>query len=73
MSQYALVGQVSRELLSYEGQVMVHPDRGELEWLFPGLQTAPVDPETLGRPVMRLQDHPDMAAVTWPLDRRDFR
>lgn len=69
---WALVGQVSGELLSHQGRVLVHEDRAEMEWLVPDHRTVEVRPE-IGRPTMRLRDHPDMNAVVWPLDRRDFR
>lgn len=68
--RYALKGSVSGELLSYRGQILVHDNRGELEWLFPH---EPVVPYSGALPTMRLADHPDMAAVTWPLNREDFR
>lgn len=68
------------EPFTFRGRVLVHGDRAELEWLIP---THPVvelpgrTPEEvaarLGCPVMLLKDHPDMAAVSWPLDRRRFR
>ena len=72
MRLWALVGASTGELLSYRGAVMVHEDRAELEYLVPGTRTVEV-PADLGQPLMALRDHPDMAAVTWPLDRRDFR
>jgi hypothetical protein len=68
------------EPFSFGGRVLVHGDRAELEYLIP---THPVvelpgtTPEEvaarLGVPVMLWKDHPDMAAITWPLDRRRFR
>lgn len=78
---WAMSGLVSRELLSFGGAVVVHANRAELDWLFPRATFTPValkggTPEELaaryGRAFMLLKDHPDMAAVRWPLDRRDF-
>jgi hypothetical protein len=77
---YAMKAPVSGELYSLGGKVLVHPTREDLEWLVPGSQMVEVPGTTmdevaarLGRPVMRWQDHPDMAGIRWPLDRRDFR
>lgn len=70
MTRYALKGSVSGELLTYQGRILVHNNRGELEWLFPGERVVPYDGAL---PTLPIRDHPDMAAVTWPLDRRNFR
>ena len=70
MTRYALKGSVSGELLTYQGRILVHPDRGELEFLFPNEQAVPYDGAL---PTLPIAHHPDMAAVTWPLDRKDFR
>jgi hypothetical protein len=76
---FAPVTHGGREPFTFQGRVVVHGDRAELEYLIP---THPVvelpgrTPEEvaarLGVPVMPLKDHPDMASVRWPLDRRDF-
>lgn len=76
---YALVGTSSHELLSWRGRMVLHENRAEMEYLFPLTQVVRLNGDSLeevahryGRPVMRLRDHPDMAAVEWPLDRRKF-
>lgn len=69
-TRYALRGSVSGELLTYGGRILVHGDRGELEFLFPGEGVVPYDGAL---PTMCIADHPDMASVTWPLNRKDFR
>ena len=76
---WANVTHGSREPLTYGGRVLVHDSREELAWLIP---THPVvelpgrTPEEvaarLGVPAMAWKDHPDMAGIRWPLDRRDF-
>lgn len=71
MTRYALKGAVSGELLTYGGRVLVHDNRGELEWLFPNERVVPYDGREL--PTMRLADHPDMDAVSWPLRKESFR
>ncbi len=77
---YAGKAPVSGELYSLGGRVLVHDTAGDLEWLIPGLQTVKLPGSTpeevasaIGRPTMPWRDHPDMAGIRWPLDRRDFR
>lgn len=77
---WALVGEVSGELISYRGRVLVHDNPAELGWLISGARTVQLQgtspeevAERLGRPVMALRDHPDMRVLRWPLDKRDFR
>ncbi len=79
MTWFAVEGTATRELLSYRGSLLVHEDRAELEYLIPGFRVVAVSggtPEEIaaryGRPVMQWREHPDMAAVRWPIDRRDF-
>lgn len=76
---YALKGHASGELLSYKGHVLLHPVRREVEWLMPAQTVVELSgnadqiAQRLGRPVMLLKDHPDMASVRWPLRKEDFR
>lgn len=79
MTWYASRGPASGELLSYRGRLLIHDSPDELEWLIPGFRAVPLrgdEPEEiasrLGQPVMRWAEHPDMAAVRWPLNRKDF-
>ena len=69
---WALVGARSGEVLSYGGRALVHPDRGELEFLFPAVRVVPCPADLLAT-AMPLATHPDLAAVRWPLRREDFR
>lgn len=73
MTLFALVGPVSKELLSFNGQVLVHDNKAELEWLIPGVKVIQLPKADIGRPTMPIKDHPDMAAVRWPLDKRHFQ
>lgn len=69
----------SGELCTFNGRVLVHNHKGEMQWLIP---THPVvelvgnSAEEVaaryGRPAMNLRDHPGMASVRWPLRRADF-
>jgi hypothetical protein len=69
--RYALVGAVTGDLLTYQGRVLLHPDRAELEWLFPLSRVVRVTGDV--GPTLALSAHPDMYGVSFPLDRRDFR
>jgi len=68
--KYAIKGAASGELLTFQGRILVHDNRGELEWLFPGEQIVLYSGAL---PTMPICDHPDMAAVQWPLRKEDFR
>lgn len=70
---YALVGEKSKELLTYDGKVLVHWDSDELAYLVPrGAKVKQLDncPEQF----MHISQHPQLRGlVQWPLDRGDFR
>jgi hypothetical protein len=72
MKTYALVGAVTGELLTYQGAVICHPNQHELAWLVPNARVVEL-PGIVGLPLMWLKDHPDMAAVSWPLTKEQFR
>jgi len=76
---FAIEGRTTKEILSFRGRIVLHHDRRELEYLFPGEKVVMLRGYTreecaqlYGRPAMLLRDHPDMAAVEWPLDPRRF-
>lgn len=68
---WALKGGTTGQALTLNSRIVVHDNRHELEWLFPNTEV--VDVTNTHMPVMRLKDHPDMSAVTWPLKKEDFR
>lgn len=74
--RYALYGEKSGMLLTYQARPLVHDNRAELEWLFPLSKVVAVTDADLVAasplPPFPIREHPDMAAVRWPLDRRDF-
>lgn len=74
MSRYALVGATSNDLLTYEGRILVHGDRAELEFLFPTTRIVRVTDGNLGAPAMRLADHPRFReqGISFPLRREEF-
>lgn len=66
---YCLVGQNSGELLTYKGFLLVHENKAELEFLFPGLRVVK-KPSHYGEDLtMPLKDHPDMDTVVFPLEQ----
>lgn len=72
MSRYGIVGPASQELLTYRGRVLVHDNRQELEFLLPGARVVRLSDGDLGQPVLPVRQHPNFAAVRWPLRREDF-
>lgn len=68
-----MVGSVSGELLSYRGRVLVHDNPHELEFLFPGTRVVTLPSFVTPELTMPITQHPEMASVRWPLDRKDFR
>lgn len=62
---------VTGDVFTFGGAVLVHENRSELEFLFPGRQCADVTESVL--PKMQFKDHPDMWGIRFPLHREDFR
>jgi hypothetical protein len=73
MARYAMVGERSRELLSWHGLVLIHHDRAELEYLFAGVHVVPCPSSIPDGYTMSVGAHPALASVTWPLTREQFR
>jgi hypothetical protein len=74
VSRYALQGTTSRDLLTYGGKVLVHDNRAELEFLVAGDVRVIECPRDLPpEQTLPIRYHPQLAAVTWPLDPRNFR
>ena len=67
-----MVGARTGELLTFQGQVIVHGDRAELQWLIPKARVVRVTDGDLNQPWIGLKDHPGMAKVQFPLRRQDF-
>lgn len=53
------------------GLIIVHEDRDEMAYLFPGTRVVPYTIHEGA--AMALRDHPSLASTTFPLDRKDFR
>jgi hypothetical protein len=69
---YALVGAISGELLTYQGRVLIHADRAEAEAFLEGVKIIPLPPSVRPEETLRLQDHPGLAHLRWPLRKEDL-
>jgi len=70
---YAIHGEASGSPLTYGGRVIAHNDRAEMEFLFPGARIVEIGSLIPPQDRIALREHPDMAAVAFPLKREDFR
>lgn len=74
---FALVGETTHDLLTFEGRPIVHDNRAELEWLLPRARVVPVTDRDLKTrspfPPLPLREHPGLCHLSWPLDRTEFR
>lgn len=68
---FAMWGEQSSSYITYNGRVLVHDNREEFQFLFPSNKIVPTDapPDEC----MSIKLHPQMQAVKWPLQRKDFR
>lgn len=68
---FGLWGGKSGQFLTQDGRVIFHTNRAEMEFLFPGTEVKPVGVDPLeGIPLQYVRG---MEAVTFPLNREDFR
>lgn len=72
MTRYGLYGATAREFLTFGGRVLVHGDRAELEWLFPGCPVREVPPSFPPEQCLPVEHHPDLGAVSFPLTKEQF-
>lgn len=70
--RYALVGDVTGDLLTWHGRIIVHPSKPEMEFLFPKNRVVRLSMGDLKQPTIQLKDHPGMVAVRFPLRKEDF-
>lgn len=73
MARYAIVDKRG-EPYTYQGAIITHTDRSEMEWLFPNTRVVRVtDGASLGR-VLPLPAHPRFReqGIRFPLDRSQF-
>ncbi|TWE17140.1 hypothetical protein [Kitasatospora atroaurantiaca] len=71
--RWALQGEVSRDLLTWNGRVIVHNSRAELEFLTAGARVIECPRSIPPEQTLPLRAHPQFAHHTWPLRREDYR
>jgi hypothetical protein len=71
--RWALRGDTSRELLTWRERVIVHSDKGELEFLIIGASAVPCPRSVPDEQTVPLPALPQFAHHAFPLDRRDYR
>lgn len=73
MSRYALQGTASRDLLTWNGRVLVHDNRGEMEFLFTGdVRVIPCPRDIPPEQTLQIRFHPQFAHHRFPLRREDY-
>lgn len=70
--RFALYGEASRSALTFEGKVLVHDSREDLEFLFPGVRVVELGSMIPPEDTMWVGHHPSLEQVRWPLERGDF-
>ena len=73
--RFGLYGQRSNDFITYGGRILWHDDAAQLAYLFPvgttQVREIPRDvPDDL---MLHVGAHPSLSAVSWPLDRSQFR
>lgn len=72
-TRYGVRGARSRDFLTWQGRVLVHDNRAELEYLVRGeVAVMELPRDWPADQTVRIQDHPDFAAVRFPLQRAQF-
>jgi hypothetical protein len=69
--RYAMWGRHSQSWISFQGRVIVHDDKGEMEFLFPGSVVRPIS-GLREEDMMTIKDHPGCIDFQWPIKREDF-
>lgn len=74
MSRYALQGALSRDLLTWNGRILVHDNAAEMEFLFTGdVRVIDCPRDIPPDQTLQIRFHPQLASVTWPLTKEQFR
>lgn len=68
--QYAMWGKSAQSWITYQGKVLVHDDKGEMEFLFPGAIVRPIT--TYPGEALSIKLHPGCEGYQWPIRREDF-
>lgn len=68
---YCLVGKQTKDLLSYQGRVIVHWDKEELEFLVPGVEVRRLN--MMPPNFLHLSEHPAIKGrFSFPIDKDEF-
>jgi hypothetical protein len=73
MKLYALQGDVSKDLMTWRGRVIVHDSKREMEFIFRGARVVEVPRDISADMMISIKHHPDFASYQWPLERNKFR
>jgi hypothetical protein len=70
MNTYAMWGDNSQSWITYNGKVLVHDNRAELEFMYPLQKILPITLKE--EEAMPIRLHPQHEGYRWPLRREDF-
>jgi hypothetical protein len=73
VTRWALQGETSRDLLTWNGLVLVHDNRAELEFLIAGARVIECPRSIPPEQTLALQFHPQFSHHQFPLRREDYR
>lgn len=73
MTRWALQGETSRDLLTWNGLVLVHNSRAELEFLITGARVVECPRSMPPEQTLALPFHPQFSHHRFPLRREDYR
>jgi hypothetical protein len=75
--RFALYGAISRQMLTYNGLIITHHNRRQMEFMHPGTRVVDVPADIPESQCIPLAMHPDYATVQFDLDgdlnRHQFR
>lgn len=73
MTVYGLWGPTSHDFLTFMGRVLVHDNRAEMEFLFPGAPVREVPKSFTSDMCFPIEHHPDLTNVRFPLTKDQFK
>lgn len=73
MTRYGLQGEVSKELATYGGRILVHDNPHELSFLITGAKVVQIPKHIPEEQTIPLSAHPNFAHMRWPIRKEDFR
>lgn len=73
MTRWALQGETSRDLLTWNGLVLVHSSKPELEFLITGARIVECPRSIPPEQTIALPFHPQFTHHRFPLRREDYR